>query len=1200
MLQAVCIRGLLETDIDSPYFGQSGDTPASTHTVVVIDDVHDRLFGFISSTARRIAWFPPALSERGSVFRRLLRKSLVDSADVQYRANGFAHIYTCTPEGARAWFDEHVVPLCSEYTWLVAGILRINVADALSVSTEFDAETQHQFQMFVDGHLPLVATFAGMATGTHGAQKTMAAAYGDRLARDLLGPDARDPGRDAVLQMMYEHVKESAFHDPTCFEFGNSVLDQLKPMCANAPSVENFLDISQILLQTSYERSSRMRVALAHIFSKVDQHKCSGRSYVDICHQHCQRSTALCSFMRTMVYLMVSGSHKHASVRVTFDKRLSLFAELVAPDDHTANMNFLIRWWKMCPDVIYAAHSEFAVISMLAFKNLHEMFAKDPSRRNFNAVAVASMDMTRFYINKLPELAVSYQLELRRLGLTVDSLCTATVYRPFLRLHMENVSASREELDAENGADMESMKKAVGADTQPAPDKKRRKDEKTRNRELKKEAKDALAALVAEKRESEKTQKKKDTETSRAAKRVRFSETDAPVGGSAGAAADPLCAAAHEHAGKGAGRNSDCGDDMQAADAEFAHTKPLYTNDRQSILEMYKLLMLGYAEKEYMLKNGGQFPPWVLDESEDVLCPDAIIDEYGELCVIRDFLCTTAEYTVWSNIQDAHDTTMETILRQISLNYFNAHKNNLDWVSKLKKGQCIEVIVCEMAKVYETLWRLMYAPPNTTVPHAFKYPLDWKRQFAQIDSFFDRTEPWRLRSTYRWTNLLELGISDETVQDLQHCEDIYHEPKPESRIFLIFVNILTRSFAEFVLVVRFLTKLDAQLQMTLIDTSVEIHMAHVTALRIANGIFESPTARLPSHAGIVHVCPTCNSICTNIAGSVTYNAQHGACGIKKAAVDLSTNTLYCGKSKDAAYSHKSESRNINEITAYLGKNIHRHTGNMSCANTPLVALKMIGKMLIFNDRQYMLCMRCGRLAIFDVCLYAGDTFVCGFCEDMFHQLAFANDDIYKMVLAPYVATNEEYAAIITSVPELIRSVEAGPWPSWFTNDAKHDALEDIREKGLSPVAKQKREIEQTEMLQHQLGADIAEQRCRMCYDPRWKSLPLHEWPDSTFDETTVFRQDTHSAHPHNAKYFVFDDMSHTRAERPLRCFHLCPAHKFGAFDRVFRGTKQIAFSTFLHQLRNEIETRAGEGNQYTLVCVGPGRYMRKPYKHKKR
>lgn len=127
---------------------------------------------------------------------------------------------------------------------------------------------------------------------------------------------------------------------------------------------------------------------------------------------------------------------------------------------------------------------------------------------------------------------------------------------------------------------------------------------------------------------------------------------------------------------------------------------------------------------------------------------------------------------------------------------------------------------------------------------------------------------------------------------------------------------------------------------------------------------------------VVYACTCCRQLRAFVIdeGSAAGNAW--ACGHQKVLLDDATGVLYCGKRVEKASSQSRRMRQTNDS----GRSYWKAQQSMMCGYCPLLKLEMVGTLLCFYGKLYMLCPSCMGTMRLTHERYRGDSIRCVNCQ----------------------------------------------------------------------------------------------------------------------------------------------------------------------------------------------------------------------------
>lgn len=582
------------------------------------------------------------------------------------------------------------------------------------------------------------------------------------------------------------------------------------------------------------------------------------------------------------------------------------------------------------------------------------------------------------------------------------------------------------------------------------------------------------------------------------------------------------------------------------------------------------------------------------DVRRDIVGLYAMMDRADEMtaedaATVMELLETMCRLDISARAASVHAKATHDIMFRIAENIKATHTEDLQWMTKMQKVQCLGTIFSEMNKVHESYWKLTRKLPFDQRP---RYPEDWDRRVAQVQDFFESRPPWKRRSTYQWTLAAEAGVRKETVCDLIACEELYHAAKPEAHIALVWTRILMRNYTDFLHTCLFVTRLYHQVSCITYDLPAEVRLMQEEMMRVRQGLMDTPTADIPTFMYTVYVCPSCDTIRSTYAGSRGFMKKPHKVGVAFAKADPETGCLYCSKTHETSYNAKESKKNKrkkekeklagkkadknagpekrdDKIAEHLARVMMKNNLNDPCEKTLLTPIDMRGKLLLHHNKFYCLCTQCCTVAPFDLSRFEGPWFVCGLCDSVSYKRSAFNPVLSAFCEERFKREDAVYDAIATD-PEAYR--HPTEWPVEFSDEAREDALHELAHMDMPVIAREKAaEIESAET-RERLKKFVKDKRCRMCIDPRWAEADVERWSEYEVDEAEIAeRRGAHERAPH-LHYTVINDLD-TNERRGLYRFSLCIKHALYRKHSVFDDGMTPHLSEFILELRNQLRKR---------------------------
>jgi hypothetical protein len=126
----------------------------------------------------------------------------------------------------------------------------------------------------------------------------------------------------------------------------------------------------------------------------------------------------------------------------------------------------------------------------------------------------------------------------------------------------------------------------------------------------------------------------------------------------------------------------------------------------------------------------------------------------------------------------------------------------------------------------------------------------------------------------------------------------------------------------------------------------------------------------------VYGCSCCKQLRAFVVDE-SYSAGNAwACGHQKVIYDDESGVLYCGKRVEKA---SAQSRRMRHV-ADTGRSYWKAQQSMMCGYCPLLELDLLGQLLVFYGKMYMLCPRCMCVMHLTTAGYHGGSMRCVNCS----------------------------------------------------------------------------------------------------------------------------------------------------------------------------------------------------------------------------
>jgi hypothetical protein len=150
-----------------------------------------------------------------------------------------------------------------------------------------------------------------------------------------------------------------------------------------------------------------------------------------------------------------------------------------------------------------------------------------------------------------------------------------------------------------------------------------------------------------------------------------------------------------------------------------------------------------------------------------------------------------------------------------------------------------------------------------------------------------------------------------------------------------------------------------------------------------------PWEPLPSAAVFFHYCPACERwLADTVDASAPESAEKmHSIGTRKALYSMDTGRMHCGLQKVPVNTRKQvESGRYDDLDAHVAcaaeaKRIRNFLQTPSCASTPAVTVRMLGRVQRLGGHLWALCMVCASLCPWDAHRFGPSGFTCGFHGD---------------------------------------------------------------------------------------------------------------------------------------------------------------------------------------------------------------------------
>lgn len=141
-------------------------------------------------------------------------------------------------------------------------------------------------------------------------------------------------------------------------------------------------------------------------------------------------------------------------------------------------------------------------------------------------------------------------------------------------------------------------------------------------------------------------------------------------------------------------------------------------------------------------------------------------------------------------------------------------------------------------------------------------------------------------------------------------------------------------------------------------------------------IQEEQAAVLSDRSTCIYACSCCNQLRAFVVDDSCSACNAWACGHQKVIYDDTTRVLYCGKRVEKASAQSRRMRNV----ADTGRSYWKAQQSMMCGHCPLLEFDLLGKLLVFYGKMYILCPGCMCLMHLTAARHHGESMRCVNCS----------------------------------------------------------------------------------------------------------------------------------------------------------------------------------------------------------------------------
>ena len=314
------------------------------------------------------------------------------------------------------------------------------------------------------------------------------------------------------------------------------------------------------------------------------------------------------------------------------------------------------------------------------------------------------------------------------------------------------------------------------------------------------------------------------------------------------------------------------------------------------------------------------------------------------------------------------------ITKEMELN----HQETLRYISKLRKGGFLDIIINNMNKYY-----------NKYVVNKFSTSI----QNSEMDLTPDLLKDMEFVVCSRYNTYVEnniqlvwlkcFGISENGYDEIRNLYyDYEYKDMADNAIIRRLKRIYDSNSHDFHIIRCYFKKIYDRKSFSVYNLSYTYAQNQLKALRTK--YFIPPWENIQDDSDLFYYCTICKKWSNPVVNPITSKSRLNvySVGLEKALFDCFSNELFCGK--------QSTSINIRKLmdngdyfregvieSQKNAKTIRKHKETAKCCDTQLQSIHMIGKLQKLNNKLWALCEICASLTQFEGAKLSKLGFTCG-------------------------------------------------------------------------------------------------------------------------------------------------------------------------------------------------------------------------------
>jgi hypothetical protein len=306
-------------------------------------------------------------------------------------------------------------------------------------------------------------------------------------------------------------------------------------------------------------------------------------------------------------------------------------------------------------------------------------------------------------------------------------------------------------------------------------------------------------------------------------------------------------------------------------------------------------------------------------------------------------------------------------------------QENLVYITKLKKGDFIKILVSEINKVNE---KIVINKLSTESQNSAKYLRPRVLEaINKVCSVISKRYVVTGKVEFKWLKVF--GITKEGLGAIQGLYFEYEKLDiPDNSIFKRLIRLYESNPSDFHIIRAYFKALQTAL------SCKKFHLTHRQANNQMDGLrmryYLEPWEEFPRDIAVYMYCENCLKWANPVVDSNNTKSAMNiyAIGAEKVLYDRETNDVYCGKQTQSLAVKKLQDSGAYDATivhnAKEAKTIRKHKEANPCTSIPLAKVGMLGTVQELDDNFYALCEACSCLIGFECNKFNARGFTCNF------------------------------------------------------------------------------------------------------------------------------------------------------------------------------------------------------------------------------